>query len=68
MAIRSNKNNISNITYVDEVGNDTQVNYVIARVYNKGNLLWEYENSNFFSSDKYIIVSSDKLTLNGRKE
>lgn len=40
----------------------------IARIYNNNCLLWEYANSNFFSSDRKVIITSDKYVFNGKKQ
>lgn len=68
MAIRTKGKSIDNIIYVDEIaGGNIQLKYNIARVYRNGKLLWEYANSNFFTADNCIIVTSDGYVLNGRK-
>lgn len=68
MAIKAKNKNIEEITYVDELeGSGIQVKYKIARVYKNRALLWEYANSNFFSSDNCIIITKDGYVFNGKK-
>jgi len=66
MAIRAKNKDIDGITYVDVDGN-IQIKRKITRVYKNNRLLWEFANSNFFTSDNCIIITADGYVFNGRK-
>lgn len=55
------------IFWIEDLGDIIQ-ELQIARVYYRDALLWEYANSNFFSSDKFVIVTKDKFVFNGKKQ
>jgi hypothetical protein len=54
------------IFWIEELG-DVIRELQIARVYWRNALIYEYANSNFFSSDKFVIVTKDKYVFNGKK-
>ena len=53
------------IFWIYEIGN-VITELKISRVYNRDVLLWEFANSNFFSKDKFVIVTKDKFIFNGK--
>ena len=63
------KNNYTTeeIFWIYEIG-DVISELRISRVYNRNALLWEYANSNFYTSDNCIIVTADKFVFNGRRD
>lgn len=67
MAIRAKNKDIDGIIYVDELEDNLQIRRKIVRVYKNNKLLWEFANSNFFTSDNCIIITADGYVFNGKK-
>lgn len=67
MAINAKNNNIDIIHWLGEASGVIE-ELQIAKVRKNNVLLWEYANSNFLSFDGFVIVSTDGLVFNGKRE
>ena len=54
------------VFWIYEVG-DVITELKISKIYNRDVLLWEFADSNFFSRDKFVIITKDRYIFNGKK-